>query len=123
MIEHQPRSEGQATPPTRARRDPPTSEGTQSIAISRALGKVVVTIRGSVDRDLTSVLHQLLVDLVDNQGNLDVALESRDTSSIAVESLELIANAAERVRGRGGALSFSRPPPALRAMLDDMGLA
>lgn len=85
-------------------------------------GKVVVTIQGRVDRDIASVLHQLLVDLVDNQGNLDVALEFRGTSSIAVESLELIANAAKRVRGRGGALSISRPPPALRAMLDDTGL-
>lgn len=98
-------------------------EQPRSIAISRALGKVIVTIQGRVDRDITSVLRELLVDLVDNQGNLDVALEFLGTSSIAVETAELIANAARRIRARGGALSISGPPPALRAMLDDGGLA
>ena len=69
------------------------------------------------------MLRQLLVDLVDNQGNLDVALEFLGTSSIAIESVELIADVAERVRGHGGALSISRPPSALQAMLERLGLA
>ena len=122
MIEPQPRPEEQATAATSASRDPAFAERAQPVAISRALGRVVVTIQAGLDGDINSMLRQVLVDLVDNQGNLDIALEFRGTSPIAVESVELIANVAERVRRRGGALIVNQPPPGLRAMLKEAGI-
>ena len=115
LREYQTNTRTAASPPLpapergeQARRDPAAARQAQPIAISRTLGRVVVTIQVGLDRDITSVLRQVLVDLVDNQGNLDVALEFRSASPIAVASVELIADVAERVRLRGGALSVNR---------------
>jgi hypothetical protein len=101
----------------RRRCDPAMAGRAQPIAISRSLGRVVVTVQACVDRDAASALHRSLVDLVDNQGNLDVALEFRAASPIARETIELIVEIAERVRRRGGTLTVNCPPPALQAML------
>jgi hypothetical protein len=85
----------------------------EPIAISRTLGRVIVTVHAALDREMASVLRPLLVDLVDNQGNLDIALELRGASSVAVENVGLIADLADRVQLRGGTLSVNRAPRAL----------
>ena len=121
-IAQQQRSGEQATETAGLSSDPAMAEQGQPIAISRALGRVIVTIQAGLDGNIATALHQVLVDLVDNQGNLDVALEFRSVSPIAVESVALIAEIAERVRLHGGMLSVNRPPPALQAMLEDAGV-
>jgi hypothetical protein len=94
----------------------------EPIAISRDLGRVIVIVHAALDREMASVLRPLLVDLVDNQGNLDLALEFRSESPIAVENVGLIADVADRVRLRGGAFSVNHAAPAPGVVRDDAGL-
>ncbi len=88
----------------------PTDSGDAlPISISRALGKVVVTVRGDVDADLAQILHRVLVDLIDGMGSLDVILDLRRVGEIDPIVVETVVDGAERAVRRGATLTVSDP--------------
>jgi anti-anti-sigma factor len=88
-------------------------------AISRALGKVIVTVHGDVD---ARHLRQTLVDLVDGQGNLDLVIDLRDADSLDPDGVAALARAATRVQQHGGVLVVSDPHPDVAQLLESSGL-
>ena len=93
----------------------PTDSGdARPISISRALGKVVVTVRGDVDADLAQILHRVLVDLVDGLGSLDVILDLRHADRIDPIGVETVVDITERAARRGATLTVSDPYSKVR---------
>lgn len=92
-----------------ARSFPAGSGEARPISISRALGKVVVTVRGDVDADLAQILHRVLVDLVDGLGSLYVILDLRHVGRIDPIGIETVIDITERAARRGATLAVSEP--------------
>jgi anti-anti-sigma factor len=92
------------------------------LAITRALGTVVVTIHGRLDRTASRQLDGVLTDLIDGQGNLDVVADLWDVKAIEGDSLAVFESAVAGARSRGGRLRLARPPLGVRQLLESMGL-
>lgn len=93
----------------------PTGSGeARPISVSRALGKVVVTVHGDVDTDLAPTLHRVLVDLVDGLGCLQVILDLRHADRIDPIGVETVVDIAERAARRGATLAVSDPSGKVR---------
>lgn len=117
--------------PTRAGDGVPSNPGVTpapvvrpfSFTISRAMGTVVVTTHGVLDQDSARSLGDVLVDLIDHQGNLAVVIDVADlhlSDHMCVVPLATAASAAGR---RGGVLSFADPSEAVERALTLTGLA
>lgn len=91
--------------------------------VGRALGTVVVTLKGELDGSGSSYLAAILDDLIDGQGNLDVGIDLRSVGSIDHASVEALAVAGHQLARHGGQLSLARPIPAVREVLAATGLA
>src|SRR5687768_9691404 len=63
------------------------------LAISRALGTVVVTVHGRLDGTASRQLDGVLTDLIDGQGNLDVVADLWDVKTIEGDSLAVFDSA------------------------------
>ncbi len=83
------------------------------IAISRALGTVVVTVHGEIDVPGARHLGSVLADIIDGQGNLDVVVDLHDATAADASGLSMFAVAAEQATERGAALGLSDPPALL----------
>lgn len=94
-----------------------------SPVVGRALGTVVVTLRGELDGSGSVYLAALLDDLIDGQGNLDVGIDLRSVGSIDCASVEALAVAAHQLARHGGQMSLARPAPSVREVLVATGLA
>jgi hypothetical protein len=84
-----------------------------SLAIGRSQGTVVVTVGGEFDAGAMARLQDLLVDLIDGQGNVAVEV---DLTRVAAGTRMIAAFAAvlrERFRGRN--LTVREPAPARRS--------
>ena len=64
----------------------------------------------------------ILADLIDGQGNLSLVVDLRDATAADAERVSVFAEAAERLRRRGGAMTLSRPPVRLHEGLRQRGL-
>jgi anti-anti-sigma factor len=73
----------------------------QSIAISRAFGKVVVTVHGDVDGQQ---LARTLADLAEDPGNLHLIIDLRDADSLDPDSLNVLSRSSRHVQDAGGEL-------------------
>lgn len=80
-----------------------------SLAISRALGMIVVTVHGGLNACSSGTLRRLLWDLTDQQGSSDVVVDLRDMTVEDGADLELFVDASHRARERGGHLTLSGP--------------
>jgi anti-anti-sigma factor len=89
------------------------------ISISRAFGKVVVSVHGDVD---PQVLGQTLTDLVNNQGNLALVIDLRHTNWIDPSGVAVVVRASHRLHKHGGDLVLSGPSPELSLGLQSAGL-
>ncbi|MDQ6617372.1 MAG: hypothetical protein M3083_22150 [Actinomycetota bacterium] len=90
--------------------DPPFVPSTGvSMVVGRALGTVVVTVHGDVDRLGGEFLDAVLADLIDDQGNLAVEVDLTQASLAAGTERVLVA-AVGRAR-RHGAKFIVREPP------------
>jgi anti-anti-sigma factor len=89
------------------------------IAVSRALGKVVVSLRGDVD---AQTLGQTLTDLVNDQGNLALVIDLRHTDSIDPSGVAVLVRASHRLHTHAGQLVLSGPSPELCVALQSAGL-
>jgi anti-anti-sigma factor len=94
-----------------------------SLAFSRAFGKVVVHIHGSLDSRSAPVLRDRLVDIVDGQGNRQVILDLRSMTAVDVAGLLVVGDAVMRMRECGGELVLSGPTAEVAAQLRPAGLA
>lgn len=93
-----------------------------AIVIGRCLGTVVVTLRGTLDMPGAMRLAETLKDLIEGQGNLSIALDLRRLRQVAPSGLQVLSAAASGIERRGGCLSLSEPPDAIRRCLDGAGL-
>ncbi len=93
------------------------------IAISRALGSVVVTVHGNLDVPGARHLGNVLADIIDGQGNLSVIVDLHDASAPDARGLSVLATAAERAGRRGVTLTLANPPDELHGPLALLGLA
>ncbi|MGH9149464.1 MAG: STAS domain-containing protein [Acidimicrobiales bacterium] len=92
------------------------------IAISRAMGTVVVTVHGDLDVAGARHLASVLADLIDGQGNLAVVVDLRDAGGPDPAAVGVFAAAAENATRRGGVLSLCDPPDLLYEALQRQGL-
>lgn len=93
-----------------------------SIAISRALGTVVVTVHGELDEARATHLGGLLADLIEFQGNLSVVVDLHDATASDGASAQVFADAAEWAARRGGSVALGTPPVLVDQALRRQGL-
>jgi anti-anti-sigma factor len=92
------------------------------IVIGRYQRTVVVTVHGELDHPRAAQLNYVLADLIDGQGNLSLLVDLHDATTADAERVSVFAEAAERLRRRGGAMTLSKPPVLLHEALRDGGL-
>ena len=92
------------------------------VAVGRYQATVVVTVHGELDFARAAHLAHVLADLIDGQGNLSLLVDLHDATAADTHPLSVLADAAERARRRGGAITLSRPPAPLLQALQDAGL-
>jgi anti-anti-sigma factor len=89
------------------------------IAISRALGTVVVTLRGSLERDDAETLRAVLKDLIDHQGNLKLVVDLSRLRRLDLAGVRVLRVAAGWARSHSASFRLADPSlslsPALRA--------
>jgi anti-anti-sigma factor len=93
------------------------------IAISRALGTVVVTLRGSLERDDAETLRAVLKDLIDHQGNLKLVVDLYRLHRLDLAGVRVLRVAAGWARSRGASFRLADPPLRLSLTLRGAGLA
>jgi anti-anti-sigma factor len=93
-----------------------------TIAVGRALGTVVVTVRGALTEHDAPTLRAVLGDLINDQGNLDIVIDMRRLSSAGPSGLAALAAAAGWAAERGATFRLSEPAPAMREKLKGVGL-
>ena len=84
-----------------------TSRREFSVAISRALGMIVVTVHGALSAGSSGQLRHILWDLIDQQGNRNVVLDLRDMTLGDGADLELFVDASHHAQELGGRLTLS----------------
>ena len=93
-----------------------------SLVFTRALGKVVVHVRGALDGVSAPALNARLVDIIDNQGNRQVVLDLRRMTSVDASGLFVLADALKRMADAGGELLLSGPTSAVEEQIRAIGL-
>ncbi len=79
------------------------------LTIGRALGKVVVTMRGTLDAETAPELRDRLVDLIDGQGNRQLVLELGEITAIDRAGIAVLVDALKRLQRNAGSLVLSGP--------------
>ena len=87
----------------------PAASSAASISVRRAQGRVVVSVQGELDGQRTAILEQVLSDLIDGQGNLDVLVDLRDAALADPVALDALRGAAEQARRRNAAFALRAP--------------
>jgi len=78
-----------------------------SFTIRRALGTVVVAVRGEIQFEDWSRIDGVLSDLINAQGNLDVVVDFCEVAYLEPAAMPLIVHAARQERGHGGRLRLA----------------
>lgn len=90
--------------------------------IGRALGAVVVEVHGELDVTSSASLGHVLRDLIDNQGNLTVVIDVRDTTLVDPAAVSVFAAAASAAFRRRARLALKEPDDNLYDALERAGL-
>lgn len=93
-----------------------------SIAVGRTLGTVVVTVEGELTGDGCRLLERLLVDLIEGQGNLAVAIDLA-RATVEPEALVLFISAARRASRRGSKVILKALPSDASEAMRSGGLS
>ena len=93
-----------------------------SLVFTRALGRVVVHVHGAVDDISAGALKDRLADIIDGQGNRQVVLDLRTTTSVDAAGLGVLADALQRMDSYGGELLLSGPTRPVEKQLRAFGL-
>ena len=104
-------------------RPPPGALGSFSIVIGRALGTVVVTVRGELGASGATLLRSVLSDLILDQGNMSVALDLRKLRRLHRSAVDVLVDARTWARDRSGELRLYDPPTAVADLLAASGLS
>lgn len=96
---------------------PPTRRPALSIAVTRQLATVLVTLEGPLEEGACPVLASVLSDLVVGQGNLSVTVDARDLVVSDPLLTAVFTTLALEAEHRGGTFAVVEPasPPASRA--------
>jgi anti-anti-sigma factor len=90
----------------------------QTMSISRAFGKVVLTVHGDVDAEF---LRRTLTDLAQDQSDLHLIIDLRDAGLLDQDSVSVLVGSAQRVRRAGGELVLTTPSLAVHNALEGSG--
>ena len=93
-----------------------------SLVFSRALGKVIVHVHGSVDLVTAEELRHRLADVIDGQGNRHLVVDLKAMISIDSAGFAVLVDAVKRMHRHGGELVLSGPTIDVRHALDAAGL-
>lgn len=104
------------------RREIQATEKAFALAISRAMGMVVVTAHGRLGASEAVLLQTVLGDLIEGQGNLKVVLDAHDVSGLSPSSLDVLVAATDAASQIGGELTFADPSDACLPALEAIGL-
>ena len=113
---------GDLKPLAVGRQLPRSARSDSSVAISRALGMIVVTVHGALGASTSRQLRYILWDLIDQQGNRNVVVDLRDMTLADGAELDLFVDTTHRARAGGGHLRLSGPGPAIAVALARAGL-
>jgi anti-anti-sigma factor len=92
-------------------------------AIARALGTVVVALRGPIDAAGSSVLKTVLGDLIENQGNLAVVIDVHDVTDVEPAGLDVFVIAQGWALVRGGQVVIAGAEHRVARALELAGVA
>jgi anti-anti-sigma regulatory factor len=90
--------------------------------IRRADSTIVVTVRGLLDVQTSSMVERVLTDLLEGQGNLRVLVDLSDASIVEEEALSAFRVPAEQARRLGAAFAVSNLPGVDPLAMDRLGL-
>jgi anti-anti-sigma factor len=93
-----------------------------TIAVSRAVGTVVVTVRGEIGEHDASHLNALLDDILDEAVKPEVIVDLRRLHHASRSAVAALAAAATLAAERGIAFRISESTPQVRALLESAGL-
>jgi anti-anti-sigma regulatory factor len=82
----------------------------------------VVTVHGQLDGESSNHLSDILVDLIDGQGNLSIVVDLHDAGATDPDCLWILSEAAERANRRSGTMKVGAVPAAIRSALELRGL-
>ena len=93
-----------------------------SLVFSRALGKVIVHIHGTVDEHAAQELQDRLVDVIDGQGNRHLVVDLKNMCSIDAAGFAVLVDALKRMQQHCGEFVLSGPTVGVKQGLDAAGL-
>ena len=94
-----------------------------ALDFSRHGRSVTVAVSGEVDGSSSAVLRGLLLDIVDGQGNLSVALDLSEMTFIDSAGLSLLLEMHGRAVERGGTFVLRNPRPSTARCLEIAGMS
>ncbi len=94
-----------------------------SLDFARRGRAVTVTVHGEVDGASTAVLRGLLLDVVEGQGNLSVAVDLGDMTFIDSTGLSMLLDVHRRAVERGGTFVLHNPRPSTAKVFEIVGLS
>jgi anti-anti-sigma factor len=96
-----------------------TSAIERPFRVSREMGAVVVAVDGDLDLSTSTRLGATLGDLIEDQGNLAVAVDLRHVDHVDPRALGVFAAVARLASSRGGSLSVTGMPARVQRVLED----
>ncbi len=93
------------------------------VVVGRALGAVLVTLHGELSTATAGRLGDVLLDLIDGQGNLFVVIDLHDTVIPEGEGLDVLVTARASLLQRGGRFLLAAPSGGTGDVLQAAGLA
>jgi anti-anti-sigma factor len=98
------------------------SEQGLSLSFSRRGGAVVVSPAGELDAYTAPRLRRALVDIVDEQGNMRVAVDLSAVTFIDSSALSVLVGLYRRLMERGGTFALANPSRPVLKVLEISGL-
>ena len=93
-----------------------------SLRFRRVLTHVVVDVVGELDALTAPQLRRRLDDLIEEQGNLHVAVDLGATTFVDSTGLTVLVDAAARLEAKGGTFTVLAPAPTTLRLLAVAGL-
>lgn len=93
-----------------------------SLRFKREAGQVVVQVGGELDCASTQLLLERLLDVIEAQGNLVIALDLSGVRFIDSSGLHAVVSIHGLLQARGGTLVLRRPPLTVRRLLEITGM-
>ena len=89
----------------------PAEKSPNGVVVGRYKGTVMVTVHGELDPPKVSHLRLLLIDLIDDQGNVSVVVDLRDATAASGDpgGLGRFAAATKHAHGRHAVIVVDQP--------------